>query len=76
MCDILFFAGLLNDLNTYELLNKENFYIKHTPYILEKVLSNIKMWSVHSPERFVFEAILTHTGLFCLISDLILEYFN
>lgn len=59
---LYFTAGLLEDLSTCNDTTVSELYKRHTPELLEKVTSSVEEWSLHTPQRFVFEAILTNSG--------------
>jgi hypothetical protein len=51
----------------------EELFKKHIEPMLHELQASVDSWSLCSPERFIFEAILTYAGMYTLAS-LLLSY--
>lgn len=54
--------GLLDGLSLCEDITSEGLYKKHTSSMLEALQPTAVNWTLHSPQRFAFEAVITHAG--------------
>lgn len=57
-------TGLLEGLSVCEDVSLEELYKKHTSSVLEALQGTTANWTLHSPHRFAFEAIVTHAGVY------------